>query len=160
MALGERIKIKDGAHDKFHEYWYTGQGEMLHMVDGRISKALGFTHEIRSQTQSAPNWSDVVESKNEVSWSRKLDLMPGYRYNLLNNIYTFNIGVPKDSPSFIPNGVRWIADIVESKSLNGHAWWYLQRFALMDGRVVYSEQCIDQGLCIKIRHIGVISPQK
>ena len=161
MALGSRESLPDNvARLRTHEYWYTGTGEMIHLVNGRVNKALGFTHEIRSQTQSYPSWEDLLDSKNPVTWFRKLDLMPGYRYNLLNNVSTYKISFPSDSPDYLPSRTQWIADSVESKSLDGRAWRYLQRFAIVDGVVFYSEQCIDKDLCLTIRKLGVVVPSK
>jgi hypothetical protein len=161
MALGNRVSNQQlGSKSSVHEYWYTGAGEMLVLLDGRISKALGFTHEIRSQTYVAPSWVEVVESKNELSWLKKIDLMPGFRYNLQNNVTTYKIAFPKDAPKFVPLNAEWITDLVESKALDGRAWSYLQRFAILDGIVFYSEQCIDKDLCLTIRRLGVVVPAK
>jgi hypothetical protein len=133
---------------------------MLLLIDGRINKALGFTHEIRNQEHISPSWDEVVDSKNKISWFRKLDLMPGFRYNVQNNVTTYKIAFPKNSPEFVPLNAEWITDLVESKSFDGHAWWYLQRFAIVDGIVIYSEQCIDKGLCLTLRRLGVVVPAK
>ena len=162
MALGSRVSLSELGSQKtsMYEYWYTSTGEMLLLIDGRISKALGFTHEIRSQTQSAPSWESVVESINELIWHRKLDLMPGFRYGLQNNVSTYKIVFPKDAPEFVPLTAQWIADLVESKSIEGGKWWYLQRFAVVNGIVLYSEQCVDKGLCLSIRKLGIVVPAK
>jgi len=162
MALGHRLTPVGGSEDKnaLQEYWYTGTGEMLRLVDGRINQALGFTREIRSQTHSSPSWSEVLESNNELTWFRKIDLMPGYRYNIENNVSTYKIAFPRDSPEFVPSRAHWVADSVEGKSIDGSKWLYSQRFAIVDGKVYYSEQCIDKGLCVSIRKFGVVVPAK
>ena len=61
MALGERRVEVNESKNHTHEHWYTGQGEMLYLVDGRIHKALGFTSEIRAQSNVAPSWNLVIE---------------------------------------------------------------------------------------------------
>ena len=158
MALGER-RI-DESKNQIHEHWYTGQGEMLYLVNGRIQKALGFTNEIRSQINEAPTWNEVVESRRELTWRRKIDLMPGFRYGVINNISTKKIETPSKPPDNLPTTSKWIADLVESKTYDGKTWWFTQRFALFEGRIVYSEQCISSELCLKIKHLGVLVSAK
>jgi hypothetical protein len=53
-----------------------------------------------------------------------------------------------------------MADLVESKTSDGQAWWFIQRFALHEGRIVYSEQCIDKYLCMKIKYLGILVSAK
>jgi hypothetical protein len=47
---------------------------------------------------------------------------------------------------------------VSSRLLGGRAWRYRDRFAVQAGRVVYSEQCINPGLCLTLRPLGVVNP--
>lgn len=158
MALGER-RI-DESKNQIHEHWYTGQGEMLYLVNGRIQKALGFTNEIRGQSNEAPTWNEVVESRRELTWRRKIDLMPGFRYGVINNISTKKIETPSKPPDNLPTTSKWIADLVETKTYDGKTRWFTQQFALFEGRVVYSEQCISSELCLKIKHLGVLVSAK
>jgi hypothetical protein len=158
MALGERRF--DESKNHLHERWYTGQGEMLYLVDGRIQQALGFTYEIRGQTHSAPHWNELINSRRELIWRRQMDLMPGFRYGVVENITSFRMHSPSKLPSSLPISVQWVADLVESKSSDGLAWRYVQRFALQEGRVVYSEQCIGKELCLKIQHLGLLESAK
>jgi hypothetical protein len=51
-------------------------------------------------------------------------------------------------------------DTVGSKSSDGQEWWYVQKFAVLDGQVVFSEQCIHQDLCLKLRPLGVLVAAK
>ena len=160
MALGSQAALGDDSYKHLHEYWYNNKGEVLHIIDGRIHRAWGFTKEIRQQTADIPNWGVVFNSKKEFNWQRSLDLMPGFRYNLVEYITTYRIKPPKDLINPIIPAANWVADLVESKSADGRTWSYQQRFALEDKRVVYSEQCIDKSLCLKIRRLGIIVPVK
>jgi hypothetical protein len=161
MALGERTIDKSSSSGRVHEYWYTGQGEMLHLVDGRIQQALGFTRELRGQASTAaPQWNEVLQTTREFNWRRQIDLMPGYRYNLVNYVVTYPSNAPQKLPEGVSTSVRWVTDLVESKARDGQAWWYLQKFALLDNRVVYSEQCIDKDVCLQMRPLGVVVPAK
>ncbi len=158
MALGERTVQSTGNSRQVHERWYTGQGEMLLVVDGRIQQAIGFTHEWRGQTSTPPTWASLLQSSREVSWRRSLDMMPGYRYNLTDNITSYKTTPPKRLPEGVSPQAQWVADLVASKGDDGLAWWYLQKFAMLDDRVVYSEQCIAKALCLALRPLGVVVP--
>ena len=160
MALGERTVQGSGDSRHVHERWYTGQGEMLYVVDGRIQQALGFTHEWRGQTSTPPAWEAVLHNSRELSWRRMLDVMPGYRYNLIDNITTYKTAVPKRLPEGVSPQAQWVADLVSSKGDDGLDWWYVQKFAVLDGRVVYSEQCVAKTLCLALRPLGVVVPAK
>ena len=158
MALGERTVQSTGNSRQVHERWYTGQGEMLLVVDGRIQQAIGFTHEWRGQTSTPPTWASLLQSSREVSWRRSLDVMPGYRYNLIDNITSYKTTAPKRLPEGVSPQAQWVADLVASKGDDGLAWWYLQKFAVLDDRVVYSEQCIAKALCLALRPLSVVVP--
>lgn len=161
MALGERTEEEHSASGRVHERWYTGQGEMLYLVDGRIQQALGFTRELRGQTVNvAPKWLECLQANHELNWHRQVDLMPGYRYNVVNYVVTYPTNPPKKLPEGVSASARWVTDLVESKAHDGQAWWYLQKFALINNRVVYSEQCVDKDLCLHMRPLGVVVPVK
>jgi len=158
MALGERRVYGRGESRHVHEHWYTGQGEMLYLVDGRIQQVLGFTHEWRGQTSMPPIWDAVLSNSREISWRRVLDVMPGYRYNLIDTVTTYKTTAPQRLPDGVSPQAQWVADLVNSKDDDGLEWWYLQKFAVLNSRVVYSEQCIDKALCLKMRPLGVVVP--
>ncbi len=160
MALGERSLVGVAPNVVRHEYWYTGQGEMLYLQNGRIQEAKGFTQEWRGQLSSPPEWSDVLQSNRAISWRRQLDVMPAFRYNLVDHITTYNLPTPKQLPENVPTTALWIGDSVESKNENGRPWRFEQRFAIENGVVVYSEQCLAPQLCLKLRTLGVVMTAK
>lgn len=156
MALGER-KLQPGkGHVDVHEYWYTGQGEMLYLLNGRIQQAHGFISEWRAQISSAPAWEDVLQSSREWLWQRRLDIMPGYRYGVVESVVLNRMQAPKRLPEGVTSQAQWVVETVNSKGHDGLEWWYLQKFALLNDRVVYSEQCLDKTLCLKMRPLGVM----
>ena len=160
MGLGERTVQGSELNRHVQERWYTGQGEMLYVLDGRIQQALGFTHERRGQTGQAPTWADVLQAAKELPWSRTVDMMPGFRYGVTEHVTTQPIRPPKSLPEGVSPKARWVMDTVGSKVIDGREWWYLQKFAVLDGQVVYSEQCIQQDLCLKLRPLGVLVAAK
>jgi len=180
MALGKR-EVRGTA---VHEHWYTGQGEMLYLVDGRVQQALGFTHELRQQTSAPPAWSsfkavqqqtpqttslttpvvaavpepEPSHANQDYLWKRQLDVMPGYRFGVQEAVVTRAVAKPVRLPDRVPANALWVADDVQGKKANGLPWVYAQRFALVNESVVYSEQCLAPALCLALRPLGVVVP--
>jgi hypothetical protein len=155
MALGYREK-KNGL---LVEHWYAG-AEMLEMRDGRIYKVFGMTHEIRRNTGKPPSWEALASSTQAISWTRQLDLMPGYRFDVQETVSSRKLS-PLEA-LHLPDGLNdklvWVRDDVKSQDAQGQPWNYVQVFALLNGRVVYSEQCINEKLCMHFRFMAHTSP--
>ncbi|CAN1486303.1 Group 4 capsule polysaccharide formation lipoprotein GfcB [Burkholderiaceae bacterium] len=168
MALGAR----ETRGNAVHEHWYNGQGEMLHLVDGRVQQALGFAHELRQQTGAPPAWASFqgemqrtqaqaerqAQATKDVTWKRQLDVMPGYRFGVQETLVSRTLAEPDRLPEGVPANAQWVADEVFGKKANGLPWVYAQRFAVANGRVVYSEQCLAPAVCLKLRPLGVVVP--
>ena len=155
MALGYRQWIQG----RMVEHWYAG-AEMLEMVDGRVHKAVGMTHEIRRNTGKPPRWEALASSAQAVSWSRQLDLMPGYRFDMQETVSSRTLS-PSEAlllPDGLNENLMWVRDDVQSQDAQGQPWNYVQLFALRGGRVVYSEQCINEKLCMRFRLVAHTSP--
>lgn len=160
MALGER-NVQGKAPDlRVLEYWYTGQGEMLYLLNGRIQEVKGFTYEWRGQSSATPEWGEILGSQREMTWRRQLDVMPGFQYNLITHLTTYQIPAPRSLPEGVNAQARWVEDTVDTKTSEGRASRHRQRFALLDGQVVYSEQCVSESFCMKLRPLGVVVPVK
>lgn len=155
LALGERSKqlLPEGLET--HEYWYSSQHEMLHLVNGRIHQALGFTVEWRSQESTAPRWSEVQKARYEVPWSRVLNIMPGYRYGQVDHLWVKPAKRASNNPLGVPTGVQWFEESVVSQTADARPWAYQQRFAVLNDQVVYSEQCLSPKICLSLRPLGV-----
>ena len=157
MALGSREVKGLKPHEQITERWYNAQGEMLVLKNGRIQEVIGMTREWRHQESSPPSWADVSAAQFREEWVRQIDAMPGYQYGQIDQIVTGMIGPIKVADLDISNQAQWFADVVTSKTSRGEAWWYLQKFAVLDGRVIYSEQCIAEGVCFKLKPMGVVA---
>ena len=165
MALGAR----ETRGNAVHEHWHNAQGEMLYLVNGRVQQALGFTHELRHQTGAPPDWGSLVAEgpkptqtampdNKALAWKRLLDVMPSYRYGVEELVLTRMVAEPARLPEGVPAQALWVVDEVQGKKANGSAWLYAQRFALVNNRVVYSEQCLAPAVCLKLRPLGVVVP--
>ena len=151
MALGDRKDIPGSKGVERHEYWYSAQNEMLHTVNGRIYRAAGFTVEWRGQRSSPPAWTDPKESGREVHWIRVLDVMPGYRYGQTDHLFTKSTSAPTDAPKAVSANAAWFEDAVVSTTEANQQWDFRQRFAVLNGLVVYSEQCLSPKICLGLR---------
>ncbi len=155
MALGLRQEVIESGQLRVHEHWYSGQREMIHMVNGRIHTALGLTVEWRRQRSSPPSWAAVSDAKATMPWTRELDVMPGYRFGQVDRIETQTSKPPQAAPT-LAAGTQWFSDQVRSPQPLGGDWVYQQHFAVHQGRVVYSEQCLSPSVCFKFKHLGLI----
>jgi hypothetical protein len=155
MALGNREVLTETGRASLHERWYSGQGEMIHMVDGRIHTAVGLTVEWRRQRSNPPAWDLLAKSSSAVAWSRELDVMPGYRYGQADRIET-QLGIAPNGAPALPRDATWFVDQVRSPQSLGGDWAYTQTFAIHQGRVVYSEQCLAPTVCFKFKPLGMI----
>lgn len=145
MALGSRVQ-REGA---WLEQWFSGQGEMLELRDGRIHRALGMTHEVRDTRATPPAWG--APASTPTAWSRQRQVMPGYQVRL-DEVRSLDLSASAASPL---EDAHWVQEDVHTRLLGGQSWHYTERFALREGRVVYSQQCIHPELCLTLRPLGV-----
>ena len=155
MALGSREVLVLQGQEQVHERWYSGQREMIHMVNGRLQTAVGLTVEWRQQRSTPPTWGAVVQADASLNWSRELDIMPGYRFGQTDHVLTRVSSAPK-GPPILPPDARWFSDWVRSPQPLGGDWVFEQHFALHQGRVVYSEQCLAPTVCFKFQPLGMV----
>jgi len=154
MALGYRqTKGLD-----VHEHWYSGQREMLHLVNGRVVEVQGMTHELRKQSDKVPNWHDLAESKRPLVWSRSKDLMPGYRYGQVEYIISQWIEPTAQEVALVNQPAQWFIEQVKSKTADGREWLYKEIYAVVNNQVIYSEQCVAPELCVTLRPLGMVKP--
>lgn len=160
MALGSRQS--DGP--VLHEYWYSGQREMLHLQNGRLHNVLGMTQEVRAQTTTTPSWQAITEATANTTgggalvWSRTRDVQPGYRYGVVEYIISKQIEPTKAQQAAAGQPAVWFEDQVKSKTQDGKAWLYTELFAVVNSRVVYSQQCVGPELCLSLKPLGVMKP--
>ena len=154
MALGyRRLQGLD-----VHEHWYSGQREMLHLMNGRIVEVQGMTHEVRRLSSQAPTWRDLAESKKPLVWSRSKDLMPGYRYGQVEYIISQWVVPTRQEAALVSKPAQWFIEQIKSKTADGREWLYNETFAVLNNPVIYSEQCVAPDLCLTLRPLGVVKP--
>lgn len=156
VALGERTTSASAQGETVDEYWYSANREMLHLRNGRLHTVLGMTTEWRGQSATPPTWTALLAHGQPHSWSRTRDEMPHYRYGITDRIVTQPVPAgPRSASASLPTAgrpVRWVQDQIETLTPQGQRWSFTQHFAVAHNQVVYSEQCIAPGLCLRIQH--------
>ena len=138
------------------EHWYSAQGEMLSLRNGRIVEALGTTHEVRNKSSNEPSWADLIARKSPMVWIGVKDVMPGYRYGLKEHAISQNVIPTNSERQLLKVEAEWVLEEVKSKTPSGEVWIYQQKFAIANDKVIYSEQCISPQVCFKLRPLGVV----
>lgn len=163
MVLGQRVVGPEGTGGPegrpvaSDEYWYSPQSELMQLRDGRLWRVMGMTTEWRRQEAQAPAWHDVPASGDAVAWVRQVDRMPGYRWAERDEVRTRRVQPPTDVEAAAVGQrwpqAQWFEDAVHSRDGVGRPWAFVQRFALWQGQVVYSEQCIAPDLCVALMRL-------
>jgi len=153
MALGYRL-YEDNA---IHEYWYSGEREMLHMANGRIVEVQGMTNEVRATTKDVPSWQAIADSSQYLVWSREKDVMPGYRYGLVEYVISQKVTPTAKERDVIKNeNALWVEEEVKSKTADGKEWIYRELFAIVNNQAIFSQQCVSERLCFRLQPLGVV----
>jgi hypothetical protein len=153
IALGHRVK----QGDTLHEYWYSGEREMMHLANGRIVEVQGMTYEVRATTTEVPSWQSIADSSQYIVWSRQRDVMPGYRYGLVEYVISQKVTPSAKERDLIKNeNAIWVEEEIKSKNTDGKAWIYGDLFAIVNDQVIYSQQCVSAALCFTLQPLGVV----
>lgn len=135
------------------EVWYSAQREVLKLQNGRVVGVTGLTTEWRGVALPAlPDWSALLASPQPLEWTRRRDVMPGYRYGVEDRLTLKRIAPPEDS-RLVGKGSRnliWFEETV-APDARGERALPPARYAL-DLRatgepVVYGEACVAPDLC-------------
>lgn len=152
LALGYR----EGAV----EHWYSADRIVLRLDDGRIAQWLGAPVEWRAAAlQQRPTWSRLAQAGEPLTWQRRHDEMPGYRYGVIDEIESHRVhagpvGVP--DLNVVPGQTLvWVREEVRSTLVDGSAWTHDQWFALAGQadrwQVLWSRQCVAPEWCFEIQ---------
>ncbi len=148
--------------DEFtHEFWYSANKETLELVEGRIESTMGMPSDWRQSSKTPQTWESIILN-SPIFWTRTRDLMPGYRYGFKDEIQTRVIPAPtKTQDSTLPpnSDAVWFEDIVSSKDKNNSTRSFKQIFESVNGKIVYSEQCIASDLCLSLKYVGFIAKE-
>lgn len=129
------------------EVWYSAKGEVLRLQNGHVVGLTGSDIEWRQvRLSTMPAWP--TDAAFVSTYSRVRDVMPGYRFGIVDRLLIRSIDAPDRSNlvSLVAQNLRWF----EEHEVNGAL--PAARFALSNTHnvetVVYGEQCISRALCL------------
>jgi len=134
------------------EVWYSAEREVLKLQNGRVVGALGLTTEWRRVTVPAlPDWGALIASSEPLHWTRRRDVMPGYRYGVEDRLTLRRIAPVGNSRlvGLEPASLTWFEETDAPTA--GEDALPTVRYALdlraIGDPVVYGEVCLTKDLC-------------
>jgi len=147
----DAVMVQGGRGAAGQQDWFSARREWLRLQGGRIVGLQGMGHDWHAVRGQPPDWAQVDAAP--LRWTRERDVMPGYRFGVVDQITT-RVGVAPTSglpPRLQPQPHwRWYEEDVQSTDAQGQPWAFTQRFALAQGQVVYSEQCVAPQWCLQM----------
>ncbi len=145
--------------------WYSADREVLRFQNGRLLAAVGATSEWRKvRLPALPTWSELAKNSKPLSWTRIRDAMPGYRYDVADDLILQRIAAPNDSElqAIEPSSLVWFEErmVHTSDSDVLPAARYAVAISKTNERVVYGEQCVSKDLCFTWQQWPVAAKDK
>lgn len=146
LVLGYTENHKEGNV----EIWYSDSGQVLRLQNGRVLGTVGLeTDWLNVDYDSLPSWGKVTQNPS-LSYQRKHDQMPGYRFGILESLSISLITPPADS-EIVPisdKQLKWYQEVSSNHfdSLRPARYAVLEK----DGgfKVVYSDLCLSEKFCL------------
>jgi len=133
------------------EVWYSGDGEVLRLQNGRIVGTAGLRTDWRDvRLPALPRWGEI---KHPVRYVRSRDEMPGYRANVREVVVLQPIAAPAHSSlrRLDAMALHWFEESLDPpRSDIAPARFAVDRREGIED-VVYSEQCLAPRLCIALQ---------
>jgi hypothetical protein len=131
------------------ETWYSAEGEVIKLKDGRIIGTTGLTTDWREvRLPPLPSWQSV--STQVITYTRERDEMPGYRMNVRETMRLARL--PTYAPQSLDGSredLQWFEESVQDPG-NGAplpASHYALQVIEGQSQIVYAEQCLTAALC-------------
>ena len=158
VTRGKRVALLwRGSVERAHalpvDVYYSGQGEVVRVQNGRIVGAVGLTTEWRRVDIASPSWSAIASSPQGARVTRTRYVMPGYISGLREELVVRPIATPSRSAlqGIDPQSLAWFEERVTTPPPPGVETLPPARYAVdlgkVDGVVVYAEQCLAADLC-------------
>ena len=132
------------------ETWYSGGGEVIKLLNGRIVGTAGITPEWRNVRYSnAPSWDVMAAASpgpSSMSYTRTRDVMPGYLYGIQDEVQVIRLA------SSTPENMGSVVVEERMTSTAQPLPAALYRLQQQDGhwRVVASKQCLSERFCLTL----------
>ena len=131
------------------EVWYSGDAQVFRLQNGRLGGSTGLKPEWRSVSlPKFPAWSALAKQAEPLHWQRVRDVMPGYRFEVHDELALYPIPVPAKSAlvGVDPASLQWFEERTEPGSAERLP---AARYAVRGETVVYGEQCVSAHSCFK-----------
>jgi hypothetical protein len=139
------------------EVYYSGSGEVVRLLDGRIVGALGLTTEWRRVSLAAPSWQSLAASPQGASFVRVRDVMPGYRSGVREEVAVRPIPPPARTAlrGVEATALTWFEERSVSLAVSHGderdralpTARYAVDLSQPQEPVIYAEQCLAADLC-------------
>lgn len=140
------------------ETWYSSEGEVLKLLNGRLVSSSGLDLDWRSVRYSGvPDWNTMI-GKTEAQYQRVRDEMPGYKFGIQENLRLLKVNWPSNSRLHgIPaNALVWFEESLVLTNIPhaqlGSSALPTARYAIgyknSNQTVMYAEQCLATDQCI------------
>jgi hypothetical protein len=145
--------------------WYSAEREALRFQNGRLLGAVGLATEWRAVNIPAlPKWSELAQNTQPFKWTRIRDAMPGYRYNLSDELILQRISIPADTQlkAIDPRSLIWFEErfAEDASESNLPPSRYAVDISAGNERVLYGEQCVSKELCFSWQQWPVVAKDK
>lgn len=131
------------------ETWYSGEGEVLRLRNGRVASTVGLDVDWRAVRDTGlPSW-DALLVRQSVDFVRERDVMPGHRFGVTDTVSLYRVAVPSASNlvGLKPADLQWFEESVRGDAQGAFAARYALRDVAGVPTVVYGEQCLSDDLC-------------
>ncbi|WP_395348664.1 YjbF family lipoprotein [Variovorax sp. UC122_21] len=152
MVLGYLDQRPEGAV----EVWYSGGGEVIRLLNGRLIGTTGLSTDWRAvRIANWPAWPTTASNAGSAPvqrYERERDVMPGYRFGINDEITRISIPAPSDSAIAGTDRSR-CSGMRSAASRVRRARLFLPPDSGISNKtgtpvVIYSEQCISNNLCM------------
>jgi hypothetical protein len=145
MVLGYKDPDAEGAI----ETWYSSEGEVIQIQNGRILATFGLETDWRSVRQpNLPSWTNLL-ALSSVKFTRQLDQMPGFRYGIVQPMHLYKIPTPGNAllRGLSPSELIWYEEKVLDSLHGSPSARYGLRMRDGVAEVVYADQCLSKDFC-------------
>lgn len=136
------------------EVWYSGEGEVVRLLDGRVVGTTGLNPDWRrAQVERLPLWPVGAQAQTSGSYLRVRDVMPGYHLNIRETVRVTPLAsyTPAALQGARAASLRWFEEQVTESTSPGPmlppARFGIAMTANGSPSVVYSEQCLSAEAC-------------
>lgn len=135
------------------ETWYSSEGEVIKLLNGRVLSTNGLELDWRNVTYtSLPTWSElsvVSLNSSNFQFTRTHDQMPAYKFSISEVVNLYRVSTPNNSNLLgLPaNQLNWFEEKVKGTTHVLPSSRYGLSTKDDQTVVVYGEQCFSSELC-------------